>query len=218
MNEALARRVSERADLRGIALPDSLHGPLLTYLDLLYRWNAKINLTSLSDYDEAIDRLLLEPLAASTALPRNVRLMDLGSGGGSPAIPLALAIDASDLVMVESRGRKAAFLREAARAVGIPASVEAVRFEELSTRGKYASAEDIVSMRALRMDGLSLKAAVPFLKPTGILALFVSAGAPLPSLHELPSADRRTLFNSAELVLLRRDVPRGTLQGAEAQL
>ena len=74
-------------------LDESLASSLVTYYELLARWNRKINLTSLEDPDEAIDRLLLEPVIAARHLsPAVVNVMDVGSGGGSPALPLALAL------------------------------------------------------------------------------------------------------------------------------
>src|SRR6266576_2836727 len=119
-----AERLRTRAKAMGVAIPLHVEARLVSYFDLLAKWNAKINLTSLTDTDAAIDRLLLEPLAAAAALPRYPQLIDLGSGGGSPAIPLALVLEARRLVMVESRGRKAAFLSEATRSSGLNAFVE----------------------------------------------------------------------------------------------
>src|SRR3954451_7573204 len=99
--------LADRAAHAGLVIPDTLATQLAVYYQVLAHWNRKINLTSLSDSDEAVDRLLLEPVAAAAQLPQAVELIDLGSGGGSPAIPLALAIGAPHLVMVESRVRKA---------------------------------------------------------------------------------------------------------------
>lgn len=174
MPAELSALLSERARLAGIVLPPRLHEKLLAYYELLERWNRKINLTSLSSPNEAIDRLLLEPTAAAAELPRSARLLDLGSGGGSPAIPLALALGVPSLVMVESRHRKAAFLREAARVVELEAVVEAVRFEELESRSSYRGVMDLVSIRAVRMDAATLDLAGRFLKPGGLIALFAS--------------------------------------------
>jgi 16S rRNA (guanine527-N7)-methyltransferase len=172
-----ARRLAERSDHAGIPLTSPLAARLVAYYDLLVRWNRKINLTSLAHSDEAIDRLLLEPLAAARWLPQSSRLMDLGSGGGSPAIPLALALASPALVMVESRSRKAAFLREAAREVGLSATVENARFEDLG----YVDAMDVVSIRAVRVDEPTLAIAARFLKSGGALALFQAAGVGAPS-------------------------------------
>src|SRR5688572_28163926 len=101
--KSLAARLSERAAMAGLTLDDPLRPALLAYYEVLRRWNAKVNLTALTDTDEAIDRLLLEPVAAARYLEQGSRLIDLGSGGGSPAIPLALALRSPQLVMVESR-------------------------------------------------------------------------------------------------------------------
>ena len=213
MGPALSDRLLERAALAGIALPSRLAASLLLYYDVLSRWNAKMNLTSLRDVDEAFDRLLLEPVAAASALPAGIRLMDLGSGGGSPAIPLALALESSELVMVESKSRKAAFLREASRAVDLRARVESVRFEDLVTRAEYAGQMHVVSMRAVRMDAPSLQAAAAFAAPTGLIALFVATGTEVVPVPGTQDPLRISLLNKAELVTLRRsphDVPRGT--------
>src|SRR5689334_14169229 len=137
---ALDGRLSDRAAAAGLAIDEGLRRQLLDYYDLLLRWNTKINLTALTDPDEGIDRLLLEPVAAAASLSTTSGLVDLGSGGGSPAIPLALALKAPRLLMVESKGKKAAFLREAARRAGLTAAVEAARFEELARRGPLAGA------------------------------------------------------------------------------
>ena len=75
---------------------------------LLSRWNQKINLTSLADPDEAIDRLILEPLlAAARFVPAACSsMMDIGSGGGSPAIPMKLVSPRLALTMVEVKATK----------------------------------------------------------------------------------------------------------------
>jgi len=200
-----AVRLRDRARALGITVPAAIEAQLVVYFDLLTRWNAKINLTALTDTDAAIDRLLLEPLAAATALSSQIDLLDLGSGGGSPAIPLALAAAARRLVMVESKGRKAAFLREAARSVELPAVVENTRFESLAAQGTYAGQIDAVSIRAVRPDLSTLTIAKTFLKPDGKVAIFSPKAASPP---ELPDGLRVVhisgLIGSAHLVLLGR--------------
>ena len=110
--------------------------------------------------------------------------MDLGSGGGSPAIPLALSGSASTLMMVESRSRKAAFLREAIRELGLPGVVENARFEQTAAQPTYREQMDVVSVRAVKLDTAALEAAGAFLTPGGRLAIFESASAPA---HGLPN-------------------------------
>jgi 16S rRNA (guanine527-N7)-methyltransferase len=175
----IAARLKDRAGRAGIVLPALLADGLAAYFEALNHWNEKINLTALSDPDEAVDRLLLEPVAAAAHLSRqeHPRLMDLGSGGGSPAIPLALALKATDLVMVESKHRKAAFLREALRRLCLPGRVETVRFEELS-RSQPAAGMDVVSVRAVRLDRIAVEAIAAQLKPGGTAALFRGGDGP----------------------------------------
>jgi|SRR5579872_659710 len=172
----LAARLRTRAAQEGLALPDDLVARLVAYFDLLQHWNRKINLTALSDPDQAIDRLLLEPVAAAPYLPPDATLADFGSGGGSPAIPLALAIRATELLMVESRSRKGAFLREAAREVHLNATVEVARVEDVSRWPRYVGRFDAVSIRALRPDQDILSASAAILRPHGVVALFTGSG------------------------------------------
>ena len=156
----------------GIPVSESLARQLTVYYGLLTRWNRTINLTSLSDPEEAVNRLLLEPLAAAAHLPSRVSLIDLGSGGGSPAIPLALALGSPRLVMVESRTRKAAFLREVTRELGMAAEIQDARFEEVCERDGYRASFDLLSVRAVRLDATAVRSIAMFLRPRGQAALF----------------------------------------------
>lgn len=170
-----AARLRERAADASLAVSSQLSDKLVAYFELLRKWNRKINLTSISDLNEALDRLLIEPLAAAAHLPPESTLADLGSGGGSPAIPLALALRSPRLLMVESRSRKAAFLREAAREVQLAATVESARFEAVCTVAGYARGFDIASIRAVRQDLSALSAAAALVRPAGLVGLFQSA-------------------------------------------
>ena len=153
---------------------------------LLALWNQKINLTALDleAADEAIDRLLIEPLLAARLLPPPpCVLLDVGSGGGSPAIPLALVAPALRLTMVEAKTRKSAFLREAIRQLHLDgAEVETARFEELLTRPDLHEAVDVVTIRAVRVELRVLMGLQAFLRPGGDLFLFRG-----PSGHDLPA-------------------------------
>jgi len=175
-------RLKRRAKVAGLTLAPDLVEKLEIYYQLLTKWNAKINLTAfrlVAEGDEgAIDRLLIEPVAAARYVPENARtLLDAGSGGGSPAIPLKLACSNLHLRMVEVKTRKAVFLREAVRALGLPdAVVETARFEELLPRSELHEALDLVSIRAVRIETRTLLTLQAFLRPGGKLLLFRGAG------------------------------------------
>lgn len=174
-------RLSRRARAADVSLTIDLAEKLGTYYQLLSKWNAKINLTAFrltpEGDDAAIDRLLIEPVAAARYVPQNARTMlDAGSGGGSPAIPLKLASHNLALRMVEVKTRKAVFLREAVRELGLrDAEVETSRFEELLSRAELHEAIDIVSIRAVRIDVSTLNTLQAFLRPGGKIMLFRGA-------------------------------------------
>ena len=223
-------RVSRRARRAGVSLPALLKARLETYFRLLALWNQKINLSGLDLNDpspEALDRLLIEPLVAAKHVPLGtVRVIDIGSGGGSPAVPFALAIPGVRLLMVESKTRKSVFLREVARALEMPhCDVETARFEELLSRPSLHEAHDLLTIRAVRVETRVLMALQAFVRPGGQMFLFRgAAGASTPETVAPPLAWRATypLLESlrSRLVVLEKQadrrlatpgVPRGTL-------
>ena len=204
----------------GLFLPDEISEKLAIYFELLERWNRKINLTALADPDEAIDRLLLEPLLAARHLPAvsPLLLIDVGSGGGSPALPLAvMGGERVRLTMVEAKTRKSAFLREAVRQLQLVAQVENSRFEELLARPELHERFDTMSIRAVRIETKILMTLQALLKPNGVLMLFRGPSGPDQPGTVMPPLEFQTsvgLVDSLQsrLTLLRKasDVPRGT--------
>jgi 16S rRNA (guanine527-N7)-methyltransferase len=170
-------RLSRRLSKAGVAASPELVSNLGAYVELLGKWNRKINLTALSVdplTDDAVDRLIVEPvLAARRVDPGDALVLDVGSGGGSPAIPFLLASPALRLIMVEVKVRKCAFLREALRQLAIErGTVENCRLEELLSRAELHEAADIVTVRAVRPDRRLLNAMQAFLRPGGRLFMF----------------------------------------------
>jgi len=180
----LRDKLARRAAKAGVSLSDTALAKLTGYFELLRKWNRKVALTSLpveTCGDEAIDRLLIEPLVAVKYFPTPVSaIIDIGSGGGSPAIPLKVAAPAVSMRMVESKTRKAAFLREAVRVLNLDhTEVEPVRFEELLSRPSLHDAADAVTIRAVRLDRKLLLALQSLLRPGGSLFVFTTQGLPV---------------------------------------
>ena len=119
----------------------------------------------------------IEPLVAAKRLPMpDAVVTDIGSGGGSPAVPMKLAAPSVRLRMVESRTRRAAFLREAVRQLGLERTeVEACRYEELAARGELLEQSDVLSVRAVRTGARMLRRVHSLVKPGGVAFLFGSA-------------------------------------------
>lgn len=107
------------AGLEALGLPAALATPLLAYLALLARWNATYNLTAIRDPRDMVAKHLLDSLAMQPFVRGLRTLADLGTGPGLPGIPLAIATPGLQVTLVESNGKKARFLREAARQLGL---------------------------------------------------------------------------------------------------
>ena len=123
---------------------------LETYVELLLKWQQTTNLIAPSTIPHIWTRHVADSLQLAELVPDATTWVDLGSGGGFPAIPVAcvLATKPGAMVhLVESNGKKAAFLREAIRATGVPAQVHAERIEKFVA--STVNSVDVVSARAL---------------------------------------------------------------------
>lgn len=181
-------RLTRRATKAGATVTPDISARLEAYYRLLSTWNQKINLSGLDLAElssDAIDRILVEPVVAARYARASGHVIDIGSGGGSPAIPFAVATRASSLLMVESKTRKSVFLREALRATGIEGAVATTRFEELLSKPDRHEAHDLLTVRAVRVEIRSLMTLQSFVRPGGELFLFRS-NTPVKSLVAVP--------------------------------
>jgi 16S rRNA (guanine527-N7)-methyltransferase len=219
VSRALHDKVSRRLRKAGATIPPAAIAQLEKFLALLAKWNNKINLTAfdLNDpSDEAIDRLVVEPVLAAQHLSGSVEsVIDIGSGSGSPAIPLLISTPRLRLTMVESKTRKAVFLLEALRSLGVTESsrVETARFEQLLTRPEFHEGFDAVTVRAVRVEPSTLMTLQAFLKPGGELLLFHTSSRPFKlDASAFPLVEHATIplveSLSSQLVVLRKVVSR----------
>ena len=112
---ALEDEIQRRAHVAGVIVPEDALARIAQYLDVLIHWNDTINLTALPLTlplaEESVNRLVMESVFASPLVPSTGgSWCDLGTGGGSPALPLWALRSRWHLHMVESRSRKCAFL------------------------------------------------------------------------------------------------------------
>jgi 16S rRNA (guanine527-N7)-methyltransferase len=174
---------------------------LALYLALLARWNRRINLAAFDldrPSDHAIDRLVVEPvLAAAEVSARDRVVVDIGSGGGSPALPLKIQRPHVRMTLVEARLRKTAFLREAVRELGLAAvRIETVRLGRAGVAGLNGTA-DVVTMRAVRMDADVLGGIAALLAPSGRLLWFKTRQGqdePVPGWSDAVVSDKSASF------------------------
>ena len=144
--EISALRPTLEAGLVQLSQDPALAGPLLAYLALLARWNATYNLTAVRDPAQMVPRHLLDSLAMQPFVRDLGALADLGTGPGLPGIPLAIATPSLRVTLVESNGKKARFLREAVRQLGLAnAEVAESRIEAFHPQAGF----DAITARAL---------------------------------------------------------------------
>jgi len=162
--ESLRQRLRAGLAALDLELDPAAQDRLLAYVDLLQRWNGAYNLTAVRDPAEMVTRHLLDSLAILRFV-RGATLADLGSGAGLPGIPLAIAEPSRAILLVDSNGKKARFLREAVRRLDLAnARVEEGRVESVQgtfdciTARAFASLGDMLSWggHLLTADGLWL--------------------------------------------------------------
>jgi len=184
------------------------------YLRLILRWNASTNLTAVRDEGEILRRHFIESIACANALPQGiVTLLDFGSGGGFPGIPVAICRPDIAVTLAESQNKKAAFLRVAVSGLGLSARVFGGRAETLSEEF------DCVTMRAVDRMEIAVQQAASLVRPGGLLAVMTTRAEFIGferMLLEFGWAPEILLPRSAQRVVrlgtkrARADVPRGT--------
>jgi len=145
---------------------------LFIYLTELKKWNEKINLTAIRDERDSIIKNMLDSLSYIKGFTpgSGLKLLDMGSGAGFPALPIKIACPGISIVMVDSVKKKASFLRHIVRTLKITgAEVLDKRTQELPE--SFNESFDIVTARAFADMNEAIKAGHPFLKPDGHIVL-----------------------------------------------
>lgn len=161
--------------LAGEAPPPALLPRLHDYLSLLLRWNARTNLTAIRDPEEIVRRHFGESLfvakALSSLLAPGSTLLDYGSGAGFPGLPIALWLPEVRVTLAESQGKKASFLREAVRVLGVDAQVWAKRVEDMPDTTRFHA----VTLRAVDDMQAALAGSASRVAPGGVRAILGGA-------------------------------------------
>ncbi len=155
-------------------LADAHLQQISTYVDLLMKWNARMNLTAVRDPEQIVTRHFGESLFAAFHLfpdPNRVAtLADVGSGAGFPGLPIALVRPQVHVILIEAQGKKATFLKEVVRSLRLEnVSVFAGRAET------YRGTADVVTFRAVERFEAILPVSAAIAAPGGILAALLGA-------------------------------------------
>lgn len=157
----------------GVSLSSDQIDKLLVYVDLLMRWNRKINLTSIRTPEECITRHFGESFLLSKVARLQGQMLDIGSGAGFPGLAVKLIAPELEVTLLEPVAKKRAFLKEAARACGLsPVRVVSTRVEEFC-RSESAGGFDIITARAVGGLETLVPAAETLVKQGGIICLWV---------------------------------------------
>jgi 16S rRNA (guanine527-N7)-methyltransferase len=154
----------------------SLYTQLSDYLDLLLKWNARTNLTAIRDPEEIVRRHFGESLFAAQHLhPAATTLLDLGSGAGFPGLPIALLRPEIAVTLAESQNKKATFLREAVRTLGLKTEIWPARAETMPESRQFHT----VTLRAV--DNMAAAIAAAAIRAAHELLFLTSTPPTLPA-------------------------------------
>jgi 16S rRNA (guanine527-N7)-methyltransferase len=138
-------------------LPPTAYDQFEIYLELLLRWNLRMNLTAVREPEAIIRRHFVECAFAAQHLPRDITtLLDYGSGAGLPGIPIAICRPEIRVTLAEAQGKKVAFLSEALRVLGLAGEVFGGRVEAMPAQLGF----DAVAMRAVEKQALAMPFAI----------------------------------------------------------
>jgi 16S rRNA (guanine527-N7)-methyltransferase len=193
-------------------VPPELYPRLNSYLDLLLRWNARVNLTAVRDPEQIVTRHFGESLFAARvlrdagALAGTPTLSDIGSGAGFPGIPIKLLLPNVQLTLIESQNKKSTFLREVLRTLSVEGA------EVFSGRAEaWGKTAGVVTLRAVEKFAAVLPVAANVVSTGGALCLLIGenqveiARSILGSAWEVPDG-RRIPKSGGRIVLLARGV------------
>jgi 16S rRNA (guanine527-N7)-methyltransferase len=181
------------------ALPPAAYQKFQNYLDLLLRWNQRLNLTAIREPLEVIQRHFVESAFVAQHLPAGITsLLDYGSGAGLPGIPIAICCPEIEVTLAEAQGKKASFLQEVLRVLALPGKVYGGRVETMPEQMLF----DAVSMRAVEKMESAIPIAVQRTRKYLVLLTTAKSGAASRGFtQQLEWLEPVPLPNSAQMIL-----------------
>lgn len=147
MDNAAVDALGRALGLAGLQVAPEVQAGLLRYAEELLRWNARVNLTAITEPLQVVDKHLVDALTPLPELQGVGALLDLGTGAGLPGIPLALALPGLQVALVDAVAKKVAFLKHAVALLGLGARVRAfhVRAQGAPAREGLGAYDAVVS-------------------------------------------------------------------------
>ena len=173
------RLLEEGAAAIGLRLGREQLALLARHVDLLLRWNKSINLTSITDPAEVVEKHVVDSLALAPLVPPGT-LLDAGTGAGFPGIPVRIARPDVEVVLVDSVQKKVAFLKSALAELRLPgARAVAVRLQG-DPAGEHLLRVHAAVARAVAEPGAWLALAEPYVLPGGFAFCMLGPSDPVP--------------------------------------
>lgn len=223
-NSFMKRLLIEKLNNAGISISDTEADRLVQFFNILTETNKHLNLTRILSPEDAVEKHFRDSLEGMKLLPQGANLLDVGSGGGFPAIPLSIARCDVSVTMLDSTGKKVDFLNTVCNQLSLNAKAIHARAEEFantSSREYY----DVVTARAVASLPTLLEYCLPFVKVGGIFIAYktgeeelLTAQKALSTLggklhatipYELAGGDKRTLFVFEKIAPTPPKYPRG---------
>lgn len=176
-SEDWSRLIIDGAGEFGLAISSQQIQQLTLHAKELLFWNRKTNLTAITAPYEVAVKHILDSLACAAFLPATGTLLDIGSGGGFPAIPLKIVCPSLSLWMIDASRKKANFLKHIIRALTLDDSqAHHLRAEDMACDDGYTHYFDVIVSRALSSLETFMNLALPLLKPGGLLICLKGPG------------------------------------------
>lgn len=167
------RLIVDGAAALGVALrPDHVRLFARHAAELL-KWNAVTNLTAVTRPEEMARNHFLDSLAPARLIAPGSSLLDVGSGGGFPGLPLHIAVDGLQTTLIDASRKKVSFLRHVVRTLALSGiAAEQQRIEEFARKAAGRRPFDVITSRAFSEVAPFVRAAWPLLRPEGrVIAL-----------------------------------------------
>ncbi len=210
MEKSLEARVEEGMAALGLALPSGAGARLLGYQAELLKWNTRVNLTAITAPGEALEKHLVDSLAAMPEVQGATTLLDLGAGAGLPGIPLAVALPELRATLVDAVEKKVAFMKAGAVKAGVAARVKAVHARAQGRpEAEGLPAAEVVISRAFMDVGPFLALARAYLAPGGRVVAMLGRAPPDEELARVAEAAGLALSGARRFALPWSGDPRG---------
>jgi 16S rRNA (guanine527-N7)-methyltransferase len=169
-SEQWKKLVEEGASNLNIQIDRKITDQFSIHATELIKWNRKINLTTITDPIEVAVKHFIDSIISVRVLPENGRLLDIGSGGGFPGIPVKIMIPSLSVTLIDASRKKVSFLKQVIRNIKlVEIDARQVRVEDLAKEKTVKNCFDVIICRAFSRLNKIILQALPLLAKNGII-------------------------------------------------